>query len=442
MRYNKFLGLKEVNKAILMMKYNSSLTLNENELFINEQGGIGGAGVSDWQVKAQQENITKIQAEKERQQQLKKDFDSKFIIIKIPKNDFGVDNLTIPKGSGIKLWDKNTSRVNSFFKSWFGTDWERYLPKEDDLKYIFPDNTLRSFTVPDGTSYTSNLERVSDNPITWKFKWYYDDNGNPYNQKKELEGTEIPEDYLYKEDGFWDKWGPWILAGLSVLATILFPGAVGIWLSVGIDMIGAVQSLAEGDKMGALVSTILAFLPVGLGKIPGIGTITKEEAINLANKFAKATDEAQISNIYSKLSTKEQKYFQTVFSQDPEKIVKELDNVMFQKIVKGIPNQTYNAKELVDTINSMISSGKLKYDDMVRWYQKANIKRFGIDLGTTGLILGGTYAYGKYQQAKQTKQVKDLSSKAVSEPYKFNDDKLEQKSKEMDDEWNEEENEQ
>lgn len=437
MRYNKYLGLQEVNRVILMMKYDSSLTLNENELFINEQPDEKFMSRQERKQMAdvEKERNQKIENEKQRQNQLKMDFDEKFISIKIPKNDYNVETLIIPKNSEINLWEKNVSREQSMFKSWINTQWEKYIPDEDSLRYILPDGTLRNFTTPDGTYFRTKLRRVSENPLTWKFIWYVDENENLYDQKKVLGGIEIPDDYLYKEDGFWDTWGPWILAGMSVLATILFPGSIGIWLSVGIDMIGTVQSLAEGDNMGAFISTVLAFLPVGIGKIPGIGTVTKEESMVLAKKFANATNETEISRIYNGLSKKEQKIFQTAFTQDPEKVVKSLDDVMWKNIVNGLQNGQYNPKELVNIINSMISEGKLKYDDMVKWYQKANIKRFGIDLGATGLILGGTYAYGKQKQRQGMSTIQSIAYTTPKEHY--SEEESNQIDKDMEAEMNE-----
>ena len=37
---------------------------------------------------------------------------------------------------------------------------------------------------------------------------------------------------------------------------------------------------------------------------------------------------------------------------------------------------------------------------MVKWYQKSGWKRFGIELGATGLVIGSAYGYGKYQKSK------------------------------------------
>lgn len=410
MRYSKYLGLKEVSKSILLMNYDTQKTLKENECYINEQTGI------DFSTTEKNQEI--LRREQQKQQELKKDFIQKFDSYKIPipnsasQNGKNVKDLLLPKGSKVKLFQKSEPRTDLFsFKNWGGTKWEKYIPSENDLVYHLPDNTLRSFETPDGEFFKGQIKRIKDNPPTYSFDWYYNENNEPYNQAEVLGDTEIPDDFLSKEGGFWDTWGTWITAGLSVLATILFPGSIGLWLSVAIDLTQAIEDLAKGNNMGAFISTILALLPVGIGKIPGIGTITKKECDILANKFVNAKTEAEIVQIYNGLEEAEKKAFQTVFSQDPEKLLKSLDTVWWQNLSQGLQTGAYDPKELVSAINKMIHNKVLKYDDLVKWYQKANIKRFGIDLASTGLILGGTYGYGKYKQSKMFDDKFDFSKR-------------------------------
>jgi hypothetical protein len=393
---------KILEQVILRMNYNLSLTSEENINLVKEQTGQGITSVDYNSDQAKQGE--QVAGEMKKQQDLKKSFNQKFITLNIPQNSQKIKQIVLPVGTKYYLFKPNDNRVDIFFSSWEqDPEKTQSIPQEKDLKYYLPDNTLRSFRLPDGKYFSIRLRKISNDPPQWSFSWYYTKEGEIYDQSKFIDINEVPRDYLDKGDEFWDTWGPWILAGLSVLATILFPGSIGIWLSVGIDMIQAVQSLAQGDKFGALIATILAFLPVGISKIPGIGTITKEETKLLANKFANASDEDAIIKIYKEeLNDKQKKIFQTVFSQDPQKIVKELDNVMWKNIEAGLQTGQYSAKQLVESVNNLISSGKLKYPDLVKWYQKAGVKRFGIDLGTTGLILGGSYGYSKYKQKQST----------------------------------------
>jgi hypothetical protein len=180
-------------------------------------------------------------------------------------------------------------------------------------------------------------------------------------------------------------------------------------------MIPAVEDAVKGNYLGATISTILAFLPAAFIKIPGVGTISQKEASTIAEKFANAADEQAIERIYrTELSDTQKKYFRTVFSQDPHKIFTELDKVFWNNISQGLQTGAYDAKELVKTINNLISEGKLKYPDLVKWYQKADVKRFGIDLGSVGLVIGAAYGYGKYQEDKKLEDIIVTRPKASS----------------------------
>jgi hypothetical protein len=402
---------KILEQVILRMNYNLSLTSEENINLVKEQTGQGITSVDYNSDQAKQGE--QVAGEMKKQQDLKKSFNQKFITLNIPQNSQKIKQIVLPVGTKYYLFKPNDNRVDIFFSSWEqDPEKSQSIPQEKDLKYYLPDNTLRSFRLPDGKYFSIRLRKISNDPPQWSFSWYYTKEGEIYDQSKFVNISEVPEDYLDKGDEFWDTWGSWIMAGLSVAALVIIPPPAGLWISVGIDMIQSVQDLAEGNYVGATIAAILALLPVAFIKIPGIGTISQKEATALAEKFANATDEAAVKTIYDGLSDVEKKYFRTVFSQDPHKIFTELDKVMWENISKGLQSGAYDAKQLVNTINKMISEGKLKYPDLVKWYQKADVKRFGVDLGATGLILGGTYAYGKYQQSKTGES---LASKVTTE---------------------------
>lgn len=61
---------------------------------------------------------------------------------------------------------------------------------------------------------------------------------------------------------FWDDWGQWILMGGSILVATFVPGAQGLWISIGLDLVAAVDLYAnKKDNYGAGISTVLAFIP-------------------------------------------------------------------------------------------------------------------------------------------------------------------------------------
>lgn len=414
-------------RVTLLMRYSTDKTVNENsiskvqksyfgpkktfEKIMNEQGGMGGAGVSDWQVKASQEELAKHEKEKKRQEELKKDFISKFTSYKIPRNKYDVQNLTLPKGSVVTFWKKDEDRVKKFFKSWEGTQWNNYIPNNRDFDYLLPDNTLRAFTLPDGEFYTGRVKRVSDNPLKYEFDWYYNNNDNPYNQNEILGDVEIPDDFLTKEEGFWDKWGGWITAGLSMLIAAVVPGMQGLLLSALIDLAQVAYSLSQGDKFGAVISGIFMFLPFIGPSIKGLGRISKAKANELAEKFVVAESKAQVDLIYEGLDDADKILFRTVFSEDPQKIMKLIDEKYWDMLSDGLKSSTFDKTDFVKSVNELINSGRIQYPELAKWWQKnPGMTKFGIDLGLSGLVLLGAKKYADYEknkaEEKQQKQIK------------------------------------
>jgi hypothetical protein len=69
----------------------------------------------------------------------------------------------------------------------------------------------------------------------------------------------------------------------------------------------------------------------------------------------------------------------------------------------------------------LIKDGSLKYPDLVKWYQKSGMKRFGVELGATGLVVGGAYLYGKkiksdFREKIKPKGTSDEEMKKFMEP--------------------------
>lgn len=407
MRYNKYLGLKEVNRAILMMKYDSSLTLNENELYLNEQEGRGSS------LQLDPERDRRIEIEKQRQQQLKIDFDSKFVVVKIPpKNSAKANTLILPKGTDFKIWEPNESRVNSYFKSWVGTTLDEYVPEENELRKIFPDGTLHNFKIPDGTEFIGKLKRISDKPLVWDFIWWYNKNGTPYNQNEYLGDTEIPDDYMYKEDGFWDKWGAWIIMATSVALAVLIPPPAGLILSALVELVPAVQQFSEGDNVGGIISVVLALSPfVGSSLIK----ISSKEAKILAQKFARANPQ-DINSIYNKLTPELKKAFQSVFRNDPRIMGKEFEKIMWSQITQGLERKLIDPKQLLIEINKQLKT--MPYSEVAKWWERTGLKRFGFDISVTAGGLATAYFVGKQEAEKESEKNKEKESKKAVEKIK------------------------
>lgn len=410
-----------IDRVNLLIKYSVDKTIDENaiskvqksyfgpkktfEKMMNEQGGVGGTGVSDWQVQASQEDLAKHEKEKKRQEQLKNEFNSKFITYKTPTNKYKVQNLTIPSESAVTLWKKNEDRVRKFFKSWEGSQWSNYIPNNKDFDNLFPDDTLRAFTLPNGEFFTGRVKRVSENPLKYEFDWYYDNNDNPYDQNEILGDIEIPDDFLFKEEGLWDKWGGWIMAGLSMLIAAVIPGMQGLLLSALVDLVQVAYSLSQGDKFGALISTIFMFIPFIGPSIKGLGRISKAKAVELAEKFAVAESKAQVDLIYEGLSESDKIIFRTVFSQDPDKIMKLLDQKYWDMLADGLRNTTFDKADFVKSVNELIRSGRIQYPELAKWWQKnPGMTKFGIDLGASGLVLLGAKIYADSEKKKGEEQ--------------------------------------
>lgn len=390
------------NRVVFLMNYRPDKLLSEQRMESLPGNPASGFAAKD-------------KDERELQTAMKGAFDDLFVFVNLPPNDQKMKQLVLPKGSEIVYFQDKDNLLKFFgFDKWVNNQyWAEYVPTEEDLRNILPVGTLRSFKLYDGTSFRATLKRTSDKPVVYKFNWYFDQNGKPYNQSEQLEGFEIPKDYMEKEGGFWDKWGWIFMTAASVAAIMIFPGSLGLYLSLAIDMIPTVESVVKGNIPGAVISAILAFTSFGIAKIPGLGTITKEEAYSLAKKFANAKSKGEITRIYRGLSDPEKIKFQTIFNQDPQKLIKTLDNIQWQNLSQRLHTGSYSAKEMVSKLNELISVGAIKYPDAVKWWQKSGWKRFGVELGTTGFVVGSALAYGKIK----SKQITNLAKRTGTGEY-------------------------
>lgn len=372
-----------------------------------EQGGFGGVGVSPEQIKTINDKITKGEIEKKRQKNLESDFEKKYQIYKVPSpNSFNLSTIALPIGTSVSFFQGNEDLKKIYFRSWEGTQYSSQIPQDNQLPKTQP-QTLRTFVTPDKKWFKLNLVRKDNG--NWAFQWFYDTENQPFEQSEYID-IEIPEKYQEKEETWWEKWGGWTLTALSVAAAALIPGMQGLLISAAIDMIIVVDALSKDDNVGALISALLAFAPFLSVSIKGLGRFSSEEIKTIASKFARAETEAEVKAIYKKLSDNDKILVRGVMSQDPKKLLNIINENIWKVYEENLKRGTWRAKDVVDALNNLIRSKKLTMPEVAKWWQKnPNLTKFGIDLGTSGLVLAGTYPLVKKQAEKKSQQ--DLENK-------------------------------
>jgi hypothetical protein len=366
-----------------------------------EQGGFGGVGTSPEQVKKMEDKITQSELEKTRQNNLKSSFDERFEIYDIPYPNSHDNDKTIilPIKSRVSFFEGVEDLRKVFFKGWEGTQYANQIPKDFQLPKVQP-GTLRTFVTPDEKWYKLTLVRNEDG--YWKFDWFFDENNQPFIQQNYFD-EELPKIYLKEEETWWDLWSGWTLTLLSIAAAALIPGMQGLLLSAAIDLVVAGNALVEGDGLGAIISTLLAFAPFLSYSVKGLGRFSSQEVKAVSSKFARAETEAEVKAIYKRLSDKEKILVRGVMSQEPKQFLKLLDENIWKVYEEGLKRGTWNAKDVVNSVNKLISEKKLPMPELAKWWQKnPNLTRFGIDLGTTGLILAGSTPFVLKQELEKT----------------------------------------
>ena len=273
------------------------------------------------------------QQEKVKKENEKRDFDDKFIIVKIPpRNRFNKTSLVIPKSGEHEVWDPNLDRVQVFFKSWEGTENQNKIPENKVFNPLFPDNTLRNFTTENRDFYISKL--VFKNG-SWEFDWYVNKNdGKPYDENETLKGVKIPNEYI---SDWYDQWGKIVLPISSVLVFFIFPGWGGIVAATLLDLGVAAIEFSRGDTLGGIINLIAAFLP-GVSEYLGWGRCTIEEAkaVSTYVKDIKYSNELpEMFNAMSPTYIKNDRHrylLQKLVSENPKVIKEAIDKV----IVNGV----------------------------------------------------------------------------------------------------------
>jgi hypothetical protein len=199
-------------------------------------------------------------------------------------------------------------------------------------------------------------------------------------EKSNRENRELVS-WIAKETN-WDAWGQWALMGGSILAACFIPGAQGLWISIGLDVIAAADLyFNKKDNFGAGIAGILAFVPI-IGKSLKIGTVSVEMAEKLAKYLAPLKTEEQVLSAISKLSKQEQYIVQQVLKQDPNTLNNLIKSITASKIATK-----QEALRVATQINNLLKSGKLPKASAAAFYKNLNLKRFGFDLAISGAVI-------------------------------------------------------
>lgn len=339
----------------------------------------------------------------EKKKKIDQNFKQNYFTVKIPKTltTKGGTDLVLPKtnptGIATKYsLHKHPLNSSGYFKGWIGSAWEKYIPDQRQLEEILPNGTLRSFTIGD-VQYTGRIKRTSDNPLLYQFLWYYDKNGDPYNPNDYISKNEVPEEYQY-DDSWWAEWGQWTLTAGSIIAAVFIPGAQGLLISIGLDLVAAADLyIREDDTVGAGISVVLAFIPVigqeilGIGKVTGVGRFS-ETSMNpqtvkkLSKEFATLKTEKEVVNKINSLPSNEKSFVIKLLNEDPNKIGKLIEREIYKRTNKRIVNLE-QSKRWVNHLNGLVKSGKIDKKGISWWYNTLNLKRFGWDISGSLITL-------------------------------------------------------
>lgn len=199
-------------------------------------------------------------------------------------------------------------------------------------------------------------------------------------EKSNRENRELVS-WIAKETN-WDAWGQWALMGGSILAACLIPGAQGLWISIGLDVIAAADLyFNKKDNFGAGIAGVLAFVPL-IGKSLKIGQVSVEMAQKLAKYLAPFKTEAEVLSAISKLGKQEQYIIQQVLKQDPNTLNNLIKGVVASKVATK-----QEALRVATIINNSLKSGKLPKASAAAFYKNLNLKRFGFDLAVSGAVI-------------------------------------------------------
>jgi hypothetical protein len=180
----------------------------------------------------------------------------------------------------------------------------------------------------------------------------------------------------------WDEWGQLALTVGSIAAAVFIPGAQGLGVAAGLDLLAAAdQFFVKKDKVGGAFYVILSSLPL-IGHYTSIGKVTSQTAMRLANYFKNAKSETEVINIMKSLPKQDRYLVQKLVKESPERI----GNIV-TKIAKNNITTKERALEVVTQINQLIKTKQLDKVRASSLFKNLSLQNFGFYIGvSTGLI--------------------------------------------------------
>ena len=264
MKYSYTKGIEELNRSLLIMGYNPSLTLKENFGLLREQ------------TSSSEENPTGYA-------DVKRGYN-----LEGQKTILTPDNRAtyVPDGTKIlQLADQEyylSLLTSKSLRNWVSkekgglgnTQTGYWIPEVKDWSKIAKPNSVVKFQTPDGIIYNAiytnpildkitnpeDVYKLDPKPNEWKFKGYYNRDNKPFVPVKTPDRT-----------GLWnfieDNWEIIAQVAASIIVGILTAGQ-SLWiqalLQLGIDIAFVLKQLIiDKDHFGAFVSLVMSLIPVG-----------------------------------------------------------------------------------------------------------------------------------------------------------------------------------
>lgn len=316
------------------------------------------------------------------------------IILKAPTGFYKTNNVLVPRSVGenvtkYSLFKQTGEELQMiFFKKWFNTEWESYVPKGRDLSEILPNGTTRSFTI-NNRKFVASIKRTSETPpYYYRFNGYVGvDDDLPYNPSVYFNEEDIPYRLKYQEESNWEKYGNDILILSSFAMGFFFPAAWMAPILMTLNLAAVANSLIQGKEADAMIFLVFAFLPE-IKYALGLKEISTAEAKQLALAFENATTEQAIKDAMNTLPTKLRDKAYQVLKKEPKVVAKELDKA----IEKGVSNLTKEqTQELTTKLNQYIKEGLVNPKSAKNWLQKLGsagkkIGKLGVELVAIGSL--------------------------------------------------------
>ena len=241
----------------------------------------------------------------------------------------------------------------------------------------------------------SKLKRGHANPLKEQDDWW---NKSSYDKGIWDRSTKYGEN-LSKN---WDDWGQWSLTIGSIGAAFFIPGAQGLGIAAGLDLVAAAdQYFRQNDSIGAGVSTALAFIPY-LGNALKVGKLSEESIVNLINKFGPLKTKQQVFRMIQSLPERSMERYtiEQIINKGPKEISRLIDG-----LVKNGIRTTREATKVVNNINKIYREGKLTKQGVKDIFSRLGLQRFLFDIGLSGLVIGTGVAHRYYSNKKAKEAV-------------------------------------